>query len=526
MGKTTLTWEYDGLVGDGFKIYRADSPMDPENLPLPLATVGIGVREYVDETVIDDATYYYRIGSYIGGTERISEEIEHIAENAGDLHWDQVVSLLHFDGDLTDETGHTWQIEGTGLSLQSDNTKFGSGAIRNTNKLSSMNGNPLSGLAANEPFTLELWFCLESPGAVDVLMSQSGNGGNSDQFFFIAPPNYATSPPNPHNYYVLGYFRGGNATVAPQQVMYGSTEVVANTWYHAAYVYDGTFSRLFLNGVLESEVQGKGWTVTAYPFRIAGSLVPNYSQYRVGFGGSIDEVRITKGVARYTGNFTPPAEPFPSFGLPPAPDPYWSDVAALLHFDGDLHDETGRVWTGSGAFSYVGGKFRTGFKSSGGHVSTPTSPNLDLSTGDFTIECFMNLTGTSGLRALLSSGVQSWATGNTYILVDGSNRLEIGSFADGLIWLSSATLPSSGTFHFCLERLAGELRLFVDGVLVDSELSGAAINLSTNGTRIGVNTNNLNRFSGVIDELRITKGVARYAGNFTSPAAPFANFGN
>ena len=150
-------------------------------------------------------------------------------------------------------------------------------------------------------------------------------------------------------------------------------------------------------------------------------------------------------------------------------------------------------------------------------MSTPASPDLDLSTGDFTIECFINLTGTSGLRALLSSGVQNWATGNIYILVDGSNRLEIGSFVDGLIWLSSATLPSSGAFHFCLERLAGALRLFVDGVLVDSELSGAAINLSTNGTRIGVNSNNVNPFSGVIDELRITKGVARYTEDFTSP---------
>lgn len=204
-------------------------------------------------------------------------------------------------------------------------------------------------------------------------------------------------------------------------------------------------------------------------------------------------------------------------------DPHWDKVVALLHFDGDLHDETGRVWTGNGAFSYVGGRFSFGFTSGGGWVSTPTSTDLNLSTGDFTIECFMDLTGTSGLRALLSSGVQRWGFGNIYILVDSMNRLEIGSFEAGHIWISSAALPSSGTFHFCLERLAGELRLLVEGVLVDSKLSGAALNFSTSGTRIGVNSATTNPFSGVIDELRITKGVARYTENFTPPYRPFPN---
>ena len=202
-------------------------------------------------------------------------------------------------------------------------------------------------------------------------------------------------------------------------------------------------------------------------------------------------------------------------------DEHWNNVVALLHFDGDLTDETGRVWTGDGSFSYVSGQFGFGFTSGGGWVSTPASPDLNLSTGDFTIECFMGLTGTSGLRALLSSGVRDWAAGNIYILVDGSNRLEIGSYEDGHIWISSATLPSSGVFHFCLERLAGEFRLFVDGGLVDSILSSAPLNFSTNGTKIGVNSGEGNRFSGVIDELRITKDVARYTEDFTPPVKPF-----
>ena len=305
-----LTWEVTNTTQEVL-VFKSATPFDLESMPAPIATLTGDAVSYTDDDVIEGDAFYYMAASVCEGFTLYSDEVEEEAA-VKDPHWNNVVSLMHFDGDLTDETGSTWQIEGTGLSTQSDNTKFGSGAIRNSNKLSSINGNPLSGLAANEPFTLELWFCLESPGSVDVLMSQSGNGGDSDQFFFIAPPNYATSPPNTHNHYVLAYYRGSNSSVGPKQAMYGSTEVVADTWYHAAYVYDGTFSRLFLNGVLESELEAKGWTVTSYPFRIAGALVPDYPQYRVGFAGAIDELRITKGVARYTGNFTPPTEPFPN----------------------------------------------------------------------------------------------------------------------------------------------------------------------------------------------------------------------
>lgn len=237
--------------------------------------------------------------------------------------------------------------------------------------------------------------------------------------------------------------------------------------------------------------------------------------------GTSDDVGLWESVVRVTASNGVWADVPVQVQVQILNDPHWDKVVALLHFDGGLHDETGRVWTGDGAFSYVGGRFGFGFTSGGGWVSTPTSTDLNLSTGDFTIECFMDLTGTSGLRALLSSGVQRWEFGNIYILVDSMNRLEIGSFEAGHIWISSAALPSSGTFHFCLERLAGELRLLVEGVLVDSKLSGAALNFSTNGTRIGVNSENRNPFSGVIDELRITKGVARYTADFTPPINPF-----
>lgn len=303
MGKTTLTWDYDGLVGDGFKIYRADSPMNPENLPLPLATVGIGVREYVDETVIDNATYYYRIGSYIGGTERISVEIEHIAKKSGDPYWDNVVALLYFDGDLTDEKGNLWvagggaYVDENGLQMPANNTalvKSAQVAGDDTNWYSSS-------------YTVEYKMTPTSYGqdisGRPILVRDGADlpGITSWQF---GPVN--------DGFLVFSYWSGTAAvstrSAAPCVPLFEET--------HMAFSFDKATStiRIFADGV---EVAS----------RIVSAAPPLFSPNNIAIGysstgatsngrasGTIQTIRITKGVARYTEDFTPPNEPFPNFG--------------------------------------------------------------------------------------------------------------------------------------------------------------------------------------------------------------------
>jgi hypothetical protein len=93
--------------------------------------------------------------------------------------------------------------------------------------------------------------------------------------------------------------------------------VVNNTWNHFAYVRTGAGGndyRVFLNGVINSPGDAN------YPSAV--SDYPNVNEIRISdasnatFGtdswlGYIDELRITKGVARYTANFTAPTAPFP-----------------------------------------------------------------------------------------------------------------------------------------------------------------------------------------------------------------------
>lgn len=77
-----LNWTDTNSIEDGHRIYRSSSPMDPEALPAPLAEVGPGVTEYVDETALPNTTYYYRVAAFLAGLQQVGAEIQVTNGNA------------------------------------------------------------------------------------------------------------------------------------------------------------------------------------------------------------------------------------------------------------------------------------------------------------------------------------------------------------------------------------------------------------------------------------------------------------
>src|SRR5690554_3447714 len=68
-----------------------------------------------------------------------------------------------------------------------------------------------------------------------------------------------------------------------------------------------------------------------------------------------------------------------------ANDPYWDNVVALLHFDGDLTDETGRVWgvIGNPSFEHVEPIYGTGsFKTNGKEAAETANHGLINNNND------------------------------------------------------------------------------------------------------------------------------------------------
>ena len=86
-----------------------------------------------------------------------------------------------------------------------------------------------------------------------------------------------------------------------------SSTLNANEWYHVAAVRSGTDFDLYINGTAigSSATNSSNFTTNT------GTLGARYTRDQQYFPGFIDDVRITRGYARYTANFTPPIKALP-----------------------------------------------------------------------------------------------------------------------------------------------------------------------------------------------------------------------
>jgi hypothetical protein len=150
-----------------------------------------------------------------------------------------------------------------------------------------------TGINANENFTAEVWIYLTAAPANYRMMISDSNGNASKYWTLNASGMEAQF-----------------GTIASTSAVCAFT-FAQNTWYHLALVRN--------NGVVSMYVNGVAQTVT-YPNQTASYLDQN-SILQVGrwlgatttyeFFGYMDDLRITKGVARYTANFIPPLVALP-----------------------------------------------------------------------------------------------------------------------------------------------------------------------------------------------------------------------
>lgn len=98
-----------------------------------------------------------------------------------------------------------------------------------------------------------------------------------------------------------------STTGSSWQSITGATVLALNTYAHWAVVRSGGTLRLFVNGILDGSVSVSGALMTNSAALSIGAAAAN-GDY--GWLGRLDETRITKGAARYTESFTPPAAPF------------------------------------------------------------------------------------------------------------------------------------------------------------------------------------------------------------------------
>lgn len=217
--------------------------------------------------------------------------------------------------------------------------------------------------------------------------------------------------------------------------------------------------------------------------------------------------------------------------ITPASDPYFNNVSLLLHMDGDGNtfadaSSNNRVISANGNItqsaiqSKFGGKSASFLNSNNNYLSVPYSSGFDFGTGDFTVEMWLYLNSITGQTSLFS------ATTPNGFSVEFQNSTSIGILRAETEWRSvvSVSTPIGQWFHLAVSRASGIVRWYINGSKIGSDQSDS-YNYSMNGGgafigRYG-NNNIAGAIDGYIDEIRITKGVARYTANFTPPTTAF-----
>lgn len=363
---------------------------------------------------------------------------------------------------------------------------------------------------------------------------------------------------------VLQFYTAGATRIV------GTTTVTTGVWHHFAISRAAGVTRLFLDGVQEGS-----------SYADANNYIVGANRPTIGNGGwdqsnplngYLQDLRITKGTGRYTAAFTPPAAAFPdgmgqvsgtvkdSAGAAAArvvrayrrdvgtlvkelytsaPDPYIANVILLLHGDG-VAGSTAFVdsspapkpitLTGSASITSAYKKFGSGaIAFAGGSAANYLSAGTDFALpGDYTVEFFVRWNSTTAGKAdnlfsvVTTNGLSVYWDGGKY----SANRLRVSNQAvDNPI--DYAWAPTVGQmYHIAACRQGTTVRLFIDGVQVAS--ATMATSHPAGEARIGGSTttaSGIGTIDGQIDELRITKGVARYTGAFTPPTDRFADAG-
>jgi len=225
---------------------------------------------------------------------------------AGDTYWQNVSLLLKGDGangstTFTDNspTPKTPTVFGN-TQISTTQSKWGGASALfdgNGDYLTYANHTDFNLISGD--WTIEAWIYITTlTAAAQTLLDKDGVSGSSYPQYSLAVSSAAK---------LVGFLGNGNG-VSPTGTTYtGTTTITQNAWHHVALVKTGSTCKGFLDGNQEwsaaaatmysgSKALFVGWS--------SGQPVGTY------FNGHVDDLRITKGVARYTASFTPPTAAF------------------------------------------------------------------------------------------------------------------------------------------------------------------------------------------------------------------------
>ena len=198
------------------------------------------------------------------------------------------VLMLHGE-DLTDVSSLAHTITNNNSVTVNSAGHFGNCLefTKNNNKYLSIPNNGEFTLGT-EDFTIDFWIKTKSLADNDGIMSPRGNGSWSVNGGWL----------------IAGH---GSSSVMFNTYSYGTRDipVPSGVWTHVAIVRSSGIAKTFSNGILQ-EIFTLGELTADSKFLIGKHDGNNY----ICLNAYLDEIRVSKGIARWTANFTPPTEPY------------------------------------------------------------------------------------------------------------------------------------------------------------------------------------------------------------------------
>ena len=532
---TTGTWHhvaitYDGTTYRGF--YDGDRKWEVTNS----TTLPTGGDHYIfsrndggqyqpatGEVYMDD----FRVTK---GKALYTDSTYTVPTSALGIEQDHPVSLyLPFDSDIQDDSSHSHTVTASGsATISSTQSKFGGNSL-------SLNGtdqyltfpNHSTFQFGTEDFTIEAW----------VYQSTAAGGDAADRHNVVSRMDSSSNRSwsldirnETQQKIVFGFTSNGSNST---EIKF-DCDVPVGSWHHVAIVRSKDNLFAFLDGISLSG------TVTGHLSSFSSSVdfYDGTSDLTVGhrglsnqfFEGYIDDLRISKGVARYTKNFIPPSQAVGATLNGTNETNTTTDFTTLyLPFDSDLQDDSSSshsvTATGGAAISSAQSKFggySALFDGTNDYLSIPSSSDFNFDS-DFTIECFIYPNNNNNYMLIAHRASSVNFTLEMHRNTTGDIEFFAGSFS-GTNPVISTTISGGFTgawHHVAVTRIGDVFRLFFDGEL-KSTVTQSSVTFNTSAElRIGADNHpsigSRFFFNGYIDDFRILTGYAKYTADFVPP---------
>jgi hypothetical protein len=206
-----------------------------------------------------------------------------------------------------------------------------------------------------------------------------------------------------------------------------------------------------------------------------------------------------------------------------------SYTVTLLHMEGAnnstvITDDGPHTWSANGDAKISTAQYKMGsascyFDGTGDYLSVPDSNDYVFGTNDFTVDFWFRTDSTIPANMNLVDHRNSDSSANGFAIYYSSSALRVYTTSDKIV---GATLSINTWYHIAFERSGTNAKLFVNGVQSGSTWSSAN-NFVDDRMVIGKSSSTSASYvKGWLDELRISKGIARWTENFATPGAPYA----